>query len=104
MNRRNLSGLLALGLCLASLAMPAMAVQVDSDAVYCFTGQDFAQADLPGGGRVGAPAGHHFKISHGNDSDMLCDSGLFADGQGRKFRFIRKPAADGMILLNTAIN
>jgi len=48
MNRRNLSGLLALGLCLASLAVPAMAVQVDSDAVYCFTAEDFSQEPLAG--------------------------------------------------------
>lgn len=42
--------LFALLLCLcalAGLAPAAMAAQVDCDAVYCFTGQDFAQADEP---------------------------------------------------------
>ena len=40
----------ALILCLCALfgfAPGAMAAQVDCDAVYCFTGQDFAQADEP---------------------------------------------------------
>ena len=48
MNRRNLSVLLLLSLCMAILAMPAMAVQVDSDAVYCFAEEDFSGEPLAG--------------------------------------------------------
>ena len=43
MNRRNLSALGAALILVAALGLPAAAVEVESDAVYCFTGTDFSQ-------------------------------------------------------------
>ena len=55
MNLRSGSLLLAALLCLSVLAAPAMAVQVESDAVYCFSVEDF---------------------SHGQELTGICITGL----------------------------
>ena len=58
MNRRKLTGLLGTLMCLAMLAVPALAVEISADEVYCFSTQDFSgEADLTGICITEVPAG-----------------------------------------------
>ena len=87
MNRRKKSAWLAALLCLSLLGVPAMAVQVESDEVYCFSAGDFGEGqDLAGICITGLPDAAVGTVMLGHR--VLRPGDILTAGQLEKMQFL----------------
>ena len=86
MNRRTLLLAMAAALLVSTLASPAVAVQVDSDGVYCFTETDFSEEPLAGICITGLPEPEAGTVMLG--SRVLRPGDILTAEQLSKMRFL----------------